>query len=777
MNLTRSLLEALDLGEGHGSAHGAFTTIGRSVPRADGMLKVTGKATYTAEWNVPGVVHAAVVDSTIACGTILAMQTDEALAAPGVITVVTHENAPRLGPYPKKGGGFQLTGDGGLGEERQPLQSAEIYYGAQSIAIVVAETSQQARHAATLVRVTYDERKPELDRNEASTITKPRLFAGEEPLQKESSSIQAALESAAVRLSRDYCSPPQHHNPIEILASTAIWEERDGKPHLTLYDTTRAVDMLREVLAGSFHLPEQSIVVLSKFIGGAFGSKAWTYHNPLLVALAAKVVHRPVRLEWRRQQVFSVGGYRPALEQRIEIGADTNGRLTALRHSSQTASSMVSGYTEFGARMTKMMYDVPELAFSNELARLNLPTPSVMRGPGFLMGGWALESALDELASELDLDPIELRLKNYAEQDPDSGLPFSNKHLRECYRMGKENFGWAARSQQPRAKRQGRELIGYGMASCMHPAAQQEASAEVRITCDGRAMALSATHELGNGSYTIFRQIAADALSMALEKVDFDLGDTRFPKAPPTHGSITTATVGPAVYDAAQNALERLKRLVVGDAASPLYRAGSKAIQAENGRLFLSSDPSIFEDYGEILRRAGMPCIIGKAHVKPGLERSRYAFYSFGAVFAEVRVDEATGVVRVARLSGVYDCGRLINPRTAHSQLMGGMLFGLGAALTEESIFDPNNGLPVTRNLADYHIPSCADTPRIEIEVLGIPDPHIGTLGAHGVGEMGTNGVPPAIGNAIFNATGRRLRSLPYTPDKVHLLNGNEELT
>ena len=601
----------------------------------------------------------------------------------------------------------------------------------------------------------------------AAWMTKPKEFSGGEALQRGGASVHAAYDAMPVRLQREYRNPVHHHNPIEILASIAHWTQRDGAEHLLLYDTTRSVDMLRDVFAHSFGMPAERIRIVSKFIGGAFGSKAWTFHNPLLVALAAKVVGRPLRVEWRRQQVFSVGGHRPGQRHELKIGAQPDGRMRSLHHWTRQHSSMVSGYTEYGSRMTKMMYDAPELGFANELAHLNLPSPSVMRGPGFLTGGWALETALDELACELGVDPIEVRRRNHAERDPDSGLPFSNKHLLECYDRGAARFGWDRRTAQPRAHRVGRELVGFGMSSVMHPAAQQDASAEVRIHADGTASARSATHELGNGAYTIFRQIAADGVALPLDRVTFDLGDTAFPQAPPTHGSLTTATVGPAVLNAARAAVEALKKIAVRDEASPLHRAKPAAIACADGRLQLADNALVGEDYASILRRAGLTCVVGTADAKPGLERRRWAFYSFGAVFAEIRVDEDTGVVRVARLCGAYDCGRLINPRTARSQIMGGMIFALGAALTEETVFDPVNALPVVRNLADYHVPSCADTPEIAIEVLNVPDPNIGELGAHGVGEMGTNGVAPAIGNAIFNATGIRLRSLPYTPDKL----------
>ena len=767
MTLTGRALHFFHLGDSPPDQSNRFVAIGRDTPRADGRAKVTGTATYAAEWPVEGLVHGAVVDSAVASGTIRSINACAALAAPGVLAVVTHENAPRLADYPKTGAGFPLQGEGGLGEVRQPLQQPTIFYGAQSIAVVVAETAEQARHAATLVTVEYDAEPPEVNIDRASRTTRPAEFSGGEPLQRGGVSVDEAFEESPVRLEREYENPVHHHNPIEILASIACWEKRDGIEHLMLYDTTRSVDMLRDVFCHSFDLKPEQVRIVSKFIGGAFGSKAWTFHNPLLVALAAKVVGRPLRLEWRRQQVCSIGGHRPAQRHRLRIGAEPDGRMRALHHWTRQHGSMISGYTEYGSRMTKMMYAVPELGYTNELAHLNLPSPSVMRGPGFLTGGWALESALDELACELGIDPIELRMRNHADVDPDSGLPFSNKHLSDCYARGAERFGWVKRDATPGTRRVGRDLVGYGMSSAMHPAAQQEAAAEVTIHADGTATARSATHELGNGSYTVFRQIAADGVALPIERVTFDLGDTSFPMAPPTHGSLTIATVGPAVLDAAADALAKLKALACKDDTSPLFGIVPERIEAAAGRLHLADDPAAGEAYAAILRRAGQDSVTGRAQVKSGLERMRYSFYSFGAVFAEVRVDAETGVVRVARLCGVYDCGRLVNPRTARSQLMGGMIFGLGAALTEETRFDPVNGLPVVRNLADYHVPTCADAPEITIEVLNIPDPHIGQLGAHGVGEMGTNGVPPAIGNAIFNATGVRLRSLPYTPDKL----------
>jgi xanthine dehydrogenase YagR molybdenum-binding subunit len=737
--------------------------VGRPLPRVEGRLKVTGAATYAAEWNVPGVAYGAVVDSAIAHGRIRAIDTQQALRCPGVIAIISHLNAPRLGPYPKKGGGFQLPGEGGLGEALQPLQSDEVHYGGQSVAVVVAETSERARHAATCIRIDYESKSPELDFVRGGRRVKPQSFAGAETLQK---SLGDAMQGAPIRLTREFSSPPHHHNPIELLCSTAIWEQRDGEDHLLIYDATRAVDMLRGVVAESFGLAESNVRVISKFIGGAFGSKAWTFHVPILAALAARVAHRPVRIEWRRQQVYTVGGHRPGTRQRVTLAASREGRLIGVQHDGSAHTSTVCGYIEYASRQTRMMYNAP-VGFANELVHLNLPSPSVMRGPGFIIGGWALESTMDELARELDIDPVELRLMNHADDNPDDQLPFSGKHLRECYARGKTLFGWDKRLRGTRRPRTFETITGYGMASCMHPAARVEASAQATIFADGSAVVRSATHELGNGAYTIFRQIASDGLALPIEQVRFELGDTNYPEAPPTHGSLTTASIGPPVLEASRRAVDALMQIAVRDSRSPLYGAAVEHLGATNGKLHLLADQQVGEDYRSIIQRTGLGQVDAYAKVGPGNEQKKFAFFSFGAVFAEVRVDPETGVVRVARLCGVYDVGRIMNPSTARSQLLGGMIFALGATLTEEGAFDPNTGLPVVRNLADYHIPSCADTPEIEVEMLGIPDPNISELGARGCGEMGTNGVPAAICNAVFDAVGARVRSLPLTPDKV----------
>ncbi|WP_187316368.1 xanthine dehydrogenase family protein molybdopterin-binding subunit [Hymenobacter puniceus] len=741
---------------------------GQPLDRVDGRLKVMGDARYTAEWDVPGLVYGAVVVSTIAHGTVRMLDTAAALRAPGVRAVLTHENAPRLQPIPEKVGETLFRGEGGITETRQPLQDATVEYAGQPLALVVADTHEQARHAATLVRVAYEERPPQLNQQTAPQQSKPESFLGnkEEKLQVTLGDPKSALASAPVKIQQVYESGITHHSPIEQVATIAHWELRGGTDFLTLYDTTRGLENTQAVAALSLGLPKERVHVICPFVGGAFGAKGWLFAPVLLAAMAARVVKRPVKLEWRRQEMFTVAGQRAATHQTLALGATRDGKLTALQHDTHTHSSQSSGFTEPCARVSRMMYAVPNLGFSHQLAHLHLPSPCPMRGPGETVGGWALECALDELATELSLDPVELRLRNYAEKNPETGKPWSSKNLRECYTRGKALIGWDARNPKPRSMREGRELIGYGMATTMYPAGRRKAAAKATIFADGRALVQSATHELGNGAYTIFRQIGADGLGLPVEQVRFELGDSALPPTPTSGGSVTTATVGPAVLQASRAAVRALQQLAARDTKSPLYGSAPEAVEARNGRLQLKVTPATGETYAAILRRAKLPSIVGTNEAEPGTEREQFSFYSFGAVFAQVRVNEESGTIRVARLCGVYDVGRLMNPKTAHSQIIGGMTMGLGATLMEETTYDPRNGRAVVRNFADYHVPSMADTPDIQVEWLNIPDPLISELGARGIGEIGCVGTPAAITNAVFHATGRRFRSLPLTPDK-----------
>jgi len=743
-------------------------TIGKPLTRVDGRLKVTGSARYSAEWDLPGLVYGAVVTSEIARGKISSIDFTEAEKLRGVLHVVTHENAPKLKPLPEKFDGSQITGEGGLSEGRQPLQDTNIEYAGQVIAVVVADTLARALDAASRVKVKYDVEKPEFSLTHAERQTFPAAFAGnpKEQLQVTIGDPTKALAEAPVRLDLTYESPITHHHPMETIATIAQWDKHDGKDTLTLYDSTRSIENTQGLVALSFDLPRENVQVVCPFVGGAFGAKGWTYFNPILAAQVAKVAGKPVKIESRRQEMFSNAGHRPAAIQTFKLGATNDGKLTAFQHDTQTHTSMVSNFVEPCARMTRMMYAVPNLGFTHRLAHLNLPSPCPKRGPGDLLSSWALESALDELSVRLGIDPVELRLINHADKDPESGKPFSSKNLRQCYARGMEMIGWKDRKSEPRSIQQGNSLIGYGMATTMYPAGRRKASAKATIFADGSARVQSATHELGNGAYTIFRQISAEGFSLPVEKVRFELGDSAFPFAPTSGGSVTTSTVGPAALQAARAAIKTLIAIATDDESSPLFKAKEETITAQDGRLILTEKPETGEDYAAILRRAKLPEISAESEAAPEGE-SKFSSYSFGAIFAKVRVDETGGTIRVEKICAVVDAGTIMNPLTARSQISGGMMMALGETLMEETLYDPSNGRAVTRNLADYHFPSCADSPDMEIEFLDIPDPHMGELGARGVGELGCVGTPSAIANAVFNATGRRLRSLPLTPDKM----------
>ncbi len=749
--------------------------VGRPLPRVDGRLKVTGQARFTAEHRPDGLLHGVVIGSAIAKGRVASVDAAAAEALPGVVAVLTPANAPKLTHLPDMVQGIQYSGEGGLIEMMLPMQDDRVHYAGQAIVLIVAETFEQATFAATQVRVSYDEETPELDLDTATRRSKPKSYCGMEPLQLSTGHPDQAYDAAEVRLERRYETPVHAHCAIETLCTVAEWETRDGADFLTLHDTTRIIKSATEVLAHCLDLPKANLRLLVPFLGGAYGSKAWMFGNVLLAVSAARMIGRPLKVEWTRQQMFELNGYRPITRQTIRIASTRDGDLASLRHDAVTPTSAVSGYPEPVTGMTMMMYDVPNLAIAQEIRHLNLPTPSPMRGVGVLAGGFALETAMDELAHELVLDPVDLRLRNDAKRGPLSGHPFSSKHLARCFQRGKELIGWDRRQRKPGSTREGRWATGLGVAASTLPAVLDQASACATLHADGSALVTSATHEIGNGAYTVFRQIAADALAMPVEAVRFDLGDSTFPDSPITAGSRTTASVGAAVLAAGRKLVHDLKDLARRTNDGPLSGVAAKDIVAADGRLALRSDPGVGEEYASVLRRAGERSLVAEGSFTPASKRKfpfsklvkQYEMHSFGAIFAEVRVDLDTGVTRVSRLAGVVDVGRVINPRTACSQLRGAMIAGLGGALTEEGLFDPHNGRAVVRNLADYHVPACADVPEITVETLDIPDPHMGDLGARGFGEMGTNNMPAAIGNALFNACGKRLRSLPFTPDRV----------
>ena len=779
------------------------TVIGKPLDRKDAPLKVTGAATYAAEFAVQNPAYAVLVESEIAKGRIRAVDTSAAKAAAGVLQIFTHLNMPKL-TMPKPDA---LASAGTApGENRLPLADANISYAGQHVGLVVAETYEQARHAASLVKFDYETEKPEMVIEEnRSRATQPKKFFGSEDMQiKRGGDARTALANAPVKVEAKYSTPIEHHHPMEPHATVAVWENND----LTLYDATQAVVGSQKYFAAVFGLPEKNVRVVAQYLGGGFGCKGLVWGHPILAAVAARELKRPVKLVLMRQQMKTSVGHRGRTVQHFNVGADKIGKIQSIVHESDTYTSFVGDFSEPSGLTTRLLYDTPALEVVHNVIQLNYGTPTPMRAPGESPGMFAMESALDELAHELKIDPIELRVTNYAKVNPHNGKPWSSKHLDECYRTGAEKFGWQNR-KQPGKNQNGKYLIGYGMATASYPGYRSPASARVRIMSDGTAIVASATQDIGTGTYTVLMQVAAEYLGLPVERIKVEIGDSRLPVAPTSGGSQTVASVAPAVKQACEAAQKQIIALAIADKNSPLFNRKPEEIQiGDGGRIFVGNDSSRGETYFDVMKRANKPMIEGcvtamiatpEAQNEPrnpavkesaentsqgqsgagsppcspakdgeaNADQQKFAFQSFGAQFAEVRVDQDLGTVRVSRFVSVHDIGRVMNEKTCRSQVYSGVIYGIGMALMEETLYDHRSGRPVTRALADYHVPSHLDVPQVEVYLINKPDPHINALGARGIGEIGITGVPAAIANAVFNATGKRVRDLPITPDKL----------
>jgi xanthine dehydrogenase YagR molybdenum-binding subunit len=712
--------------------------IGQPIARIDGRVKVIGAAKYAAEFARPGLTYGALIQSTIAAGRVVKIDLSAAKSAPGVVGILTRENAPHFRPYPD-----DLRKPGAPGENRVPLQDDEIYHDGQHLGVLVAESFEEATYAASLVRMTYQSQPPVVTLNDEraqKNATAPEKFAGREALQHKRGDVDSALVTAAHKIDFVYSTPIENHNPIETYSTTSEWEAAD---RLLIHECTRGIKQLQRVVANAFGLPQENVRIVCPFIGGAFGSKGFQWSHTLLAAAAAKLLQRPVKLTLTRPQMFDSAGQRARTEQKLSVGADKSGKLVALRHATTTHSSPTHDYTEPCGNMSRMLYSCPNVEVSHRLVRLNLTTPCPMRAPGETPGVYALECAMDELAHETGVDPVEFRLRNYAEIDEYENRPWSSKKLRECYQRAAQKFGWSNRNKKPGSMRAADgSQVGLGMATAVYPAGQQKTGATAILNKDGTVVIRSATHEIGTGTYTTMSQFAADTLGIPIEKIHFELGDSQFPYAPNNGGSWLTASVGPAVIGACRE----LKKKVA-------YVAGSW--------------PGDSAQLDDLFKRAGQEQIQVEFNSEPNKEeREKFTFLSYGAIFVEVHVD-AFGQVRVKRAVGVYDMGRMINPRLARSQITGGMLFGFSTALMEGTVPDQKTGRIVNANLAEYHVAVHADTPELDIDFINEPDPHMPDLGARGIGEIGIVGAPAAVANAIFNATGKRVRDLPITPDKL----------
>jgi xanthine dehydrogenase YagR molybdenum-binding subunit len=690
--------------------------IGQPISRIDGPAKVTGGAKYAFEYSVPSVAYGFVVSSSIARGKITRIDAAAALQLPGVLQVLTHKNTPRLAP---KG---EIVDDAkSPGAPFIPLQSDEVLFSHQPVALVVAESFELARHAASLVRIEYDAVEHTTDLGavlERAYIPEPRGFLP--PTPKPRGDTGRALSGAATKIEFECRLPAEHHNPMEPFATTVVWEG-DGK--LTIHDKTQGVQNVQDYLCSLFGYSSDDVRVLSPYVGGAFGAGLRPQYQVFLAVLAVRALKRSVKVSLTRQQMFSLH-YRPLAWQRVALAAAPDGTLDAIVHEAITGTSGFEDYSEQIVPWSGLLYQCDNVTLGYKVAKLDLNTPGDMRAPGAAWGLYALECAMDELAVKLRMDPVELRLKNYAERDQNDRRPFSSKALRECYRLGAERFGWSRRKSNPRSMREGNTLVGLGMATGAWDAFQLPASARCVLNADGTATVSSATEDIGTGTYTVMTQIAADALGLPIDRVTFTLGDSSLPLAPLEGGSFTVSSVGSAVKAACEKARDAM-------------RAG---------------------------RRNVIDVI---ASGQPSPRRKQTSCYAHSAVFAEVHVDEDLGTIQVARVVTAVAPGRVINPKTARSQVMGGIVWGIGMALEEESVIDQAFGRFMNHSFGEYHVAVNADVHDIDVIFVEEQDEIVNPLGAKGLGEIGVVGVAAAIANAVFHATGRRVGDLPITLDKL----------
>ncbi|QXV65963.1 xanthine dehydrogenase family protein molybdopterin-binding subunit [Mucilaginibacter achroorhodeus] len=754
---------------------------GKPISRIDGRMKVSGKATYAAEFNQPNMAYAFPVRASIAKGKIASINDDIIRKEAGVIAVISYKNAYKLKPLDMQA--QMKAGAGFLGENLPPLQDNTVHYPGQFVAVIVAETYEQARAAAYKLQVKYIADKAAVDlKTELPKSTKPKMFMGEEAQVNEGKAA-GPLAASAKKVDHTYSTPVEHHHPMEPHATVAVWE---GTDKLTLYDATQGVGLTSAIAAYFFGLKQENVRVMAPFVGGGFGSKGLWLHT-LLVAMAAKAANRPVKLALTRQMMQTNVGHRAATIQRVGVGTDAGGQLNVLRHHTNTYNNLTQFFEPSG-KQTLVLYKARLREVTYNVAHLDRSTPTFMRAPGETPGTFALECAMDEMAYQLKMDPVEFRIKNHTTKDPVKGHDFSSEFLVDCYRTGAKRFGWASRSIEPRQKRQGKYLVGYGMATATYPGGRSAASVKVLMNNKGDVTVMTASIDIGTGTYTVLAQTAADALGIPVEKIDVKIGDSSLPPAPLAGGSQTTASIHPAALDACVLLRKELISMAIADPGSKLNGSKPDDIDFANGKLFVKGNKDKSDTYLDILNRAkrneieacattlpvsgaGLTvpsalCTPSQTPAEQNSDIKQYAFHSFGAQFAEVWVDEDLGTIRVKRVTSVQDVGRIMNEKTARSQIIGGVIFGIGAALMEATEYDKRWGNPVTRTLADYHVPVHLDVPPIDVHFIGKPDPHISPIGARGIGEIGITGVSAAIANAVFNATGKRLRDLPLTPEK-----------
>ena len=732
--------------------------IGRDTPRIDGPLKVTGKAQYTSDFHFPGLLYAVPVEATIASGRMRKLDTTAAERMPGVRTILHRENIGKISRSVLE------PGMEGICEERRPAFEDDVvrYYG-QYVALAVADTFETAKAAADAVRVTYDKDKPnvetELEADDDPEVVSTTFFEYER-LQSQRGDANAAFASAPVKIDQTYVTPAGTHNPIELHATTAIW---DGST-LTLYDSSQGVVNFRSVLAQMFGLPKENVRVITKFVGSGFGGKLFPWTHCALAAAAARQLGKPVKLVLSRKMMFQTVGHRPRTQQRMRLGATPDGKLVSLQHDYVYHRSMLDAHHEDCGETTPFQYSVPNLRVTFGRAKRNVGAAADMRGPGAVPGLYAIESAMNELADELKIDPVKLRVINEPKIDEGLGIPFSSRHMLECLELGAEKFGWSKRTPQVGSMKRNGLILGWGMAECSWIAGRFAAEATVELRDDGTARVACATQDIGTGTYTILAQLASQKTGVPLDKVEVALGDTTLPKGPLSGGSLATPSIVPAVFQAADNANESLLSIATSTTGSPFEKRKSADLAFEGGRVFVKADgPASGVPFADLLQRANLHLVTGngKAEATFGNPKPKFSTHSFGCHFVEVTWQPEIARLRVSRVVTVIDAGKIINPLAGRNQIEGAVVMGIGMALFEHTSYDPQNGAPINSNLADYVMTVNADAPPIEVYFLYYPDREINEVGARGIGEIGLTGIAAAITDAVHHATGVRVRELP----------------
>ncbi len=728
--------------------------LGKPASRIDGRAKVTGLAKYAAEHNLPGLAHGFVVSSTIAKGRIKRVHVADALAVDGVLDVFTHEHRPNLASSDEKYEDEVAP----PGAPFRPLYDDQIYFNGQPVALVVAVELEIARFAASLVRIEYEQQAHVTD----FEVERARPAAQDRKPSVARGNAATAFDQAALQVSAEYRMPVEHHNPMETFAATVLWE---GDCRITIFDKTQGPQNCRNYVAEVFGMPRDKVRVLSPYVGGAFGSGLRPQYELPLAVLAALALKRSVRVTLTRQQMFTLG-YRSANVQELELGADSEGRLTSFRHRFVGMTSRFEEFQRDYVNWSSLLYRCANSELGQRVVALDQNTPCDMRAPGGAEGMYAIECAMDELAYAAKIDPLQLRLINYSDTDQIQDRPYSSKQLRECYRQAAEKFGWSARNPEPRSMTDGNELVGWGMATGIWDAMQMKASAKALLTANGGVEVASATADIGPGTYTMMAQLAAEMLGVPLDNVEVKLGDSALPDAPVEGGSFTTSSVGSAIYAACRAVQLELLGLAQRMSGSPLAGARFDDVVFAEGKVRHKDGNGREVSVAAAMRAGNVDRIEKEASAEPD-EHSKYSHNTHSAVFAEVKIDEQLGVIRVTRVQSAVAAGRILNPKVARSQIIGAVVGGIGMALHEETAIDRRFGRFMTHNLADYHVPVNADVHAIDVIFVEEKDDEINPLGVKGVGEIGIVGTAAAIANAVCHATGKRVRDLPITVDKL----------